>query len=168
MNTQTLTAELWLPRPRGEVFAFFADARNLESITPPALHFTILTPGPITMKAGVLIDYRLRLHGMPLRWQSEITTWDPPTSFVDTQRRGPYRQWVHTHTFIERDGGTLCRDAVEYAVPGGRLVERLFVRRSLDAIFRYRRDQLTRLLGTTCAHNVPVYRSVHTGWTESR
>ena len=146
MRVQTLTAELWLPRPRDEVFAFFDDARNLEAITPPWLHFSIVTSGPITMKAGALIDYHLRLHGLPLGWQSEITTWDPPTCFVDTQRRGPYRQWVHTHTFEERDGGTLCRDQVQYAVPGGRLVERLLVRRSLETIFDYRRDQLLRLV----------------------
>jgi ligand-binding SRPBCC domain-containing protein len=140
-------AELWLPRPRPEVFAFFAEARNLESITPPWLRFEVLTPAPIVMQTGTLIDYRLRLHGLPLRWRTEITLWEPPVRFADTQLRGPYRRWVHTHTFEERDGGTLCRDDVEYAVPGGALVERLFVRRDVERIFAHRQEVMRRLLG---------------------
>jgi len=148
MTTHTLTAELWLPRAREDVFAFFADARNLEAITPPWLNFMILAPGSIPMRTGCLVDYRLRLYGIPLRWQSEITTWAPPVCFVDTQRRGPYRKWVHTHTFIERDGGTLCCDHVEYAVPGGALVNRLLVRKQLEAIFAYRQARLHALLAS--------------------
>ena len=101
---------LWLPRPRDEVFAFFANAANLEAITPPWLHFQVLNPA-LVIHQGVLIDYRLTLYGIPLKWQSEISRWDPPTSFVDKQRTGPYRRWVHTHTFADERGGTRVGDA---------------------------------------------------------
>lgn len=139
MTTTTFRTHCWLPEPRETVFSFFADASNLGAITPPWLHFTMLTPAPIAMRVGALIDYRLRVHGIPLRWQTEITEWKPPFRFVDEQRRGPYRRWVHTHTFEERVGGTWCHDEVVYAVPGGRLIDRLFVRRDVEAIFAYRR-----------------------------
>ena len=141
----TLTTELWLGRPLAEVFPFFADAGNLDLITPPWLRFEIVTPRPIEMKAGALIDYRLRLHGLPVRWQSEITVWQPPDRFVDEQRRGPYRLWHHEHTFTERDGGTLVGDHVRYAVWGGALVNRLFVQRDVAAIFHYRQQTLREL-----------------------
>jgi ligand-binding SRPBCC domain-containing protein len=127
-----------------EVFSFFADARNLEAITPPWLQFEILTPGEIEMRVGALIDYRLRVHCVPVRWQTEITRWEPGRCFVDEQRRGPYRYWRHTHTFSDLDGGTLCRDEVEYAVPGGRLVNWLLVRRDIEEIFAYRAAALGR------------------------
>lgn len=136
------TSELWLPRPRDEVFPFFAAAANLEAITPPWLSFRILQSTPPAMGQGALIDYRLRIRGIPVRWRSEITAWEPPVRFVDEQRKGPYRAWVHEHRFEERDGGTLVFDRVRYAVPGGRLVDRLFVRRDIEAIFAYRRQQL--------------------------
>jgi ligand-binding SRPBCC domain-containing protein len=140
MTTHTLNVALWLPVGRDEVFSFFADAFNLEAITPPWLKFSVLTPGPIAMRAGTLIDYRLRVHGLPLRWRSQITVWDPPFRFVDEQRRGPYRRWIHTHSFEEIDGGTLCRDEVHYAVPGGRFIHWLLVRRDVERIFAYRQD----------------------------
>jgi ligand-binding SRPBCC domain-containing protein len=143
MTPRLFTAELWLPRPRDEVFRFFGDATNLEAITPPWVNFHILTPAPIVMRPGTLIDYRLRLHGFPLRWQTEITAWEPSVRFVDEQRRGPYRLWRHTHTFEDKDGGTLCRDRVEYAVWGGALIERLFVRRDVARIFAFRQQALT-------------------------
>lgn len=136
---------VWLLRPRGEVFTFFSDAANLEAITPPWLNFHILTPPPIVMRAGALIDYRLRVHGLPLRWRTRIVVWEPPFRFVDEQLRGPYRRWVHEHTFEERDGGTLCGDRVEYDVPGGRLIERLFVRRDVERIFAHRKERLTEM-----------------------
>jgi len=148
MKSHLFATELWLPRPRAEVFAFFADARNLESLTPPWLNFKTLTPAPIPMRPGTLIDYRLRVHGLPLRWQSEITVWDPPQGFADEQRRGPYRRWVHTHTFAESRGGTLCGDRVEYAVIGGDLVNRLFVKRDVERIFQYRQMALERRFAT--------------------
>ena len=142
MKTFTLTNELWLPQPPNEVFPFFADASNLERLTPPSLRFRILTPLPIEMAAGTLIDYRIRLRGVPMRWQSEITEWEPPHRFVDEQRRGPYRLWVHEHTFTAQDGGTLARDIVHYAVLGGAIVQRLFVASELKRIFDYRNAAL--------------------------
>ncbi len=142
-----LEAEQWLPRRRDEIFPFFADAFNLETITPPWLRFEVLTPRPIKMRAGQRIDYRLRVHGFPLRWQSEITAWEPPHRFVDEQRRGPYRAWIHEHTFEEHDGGTLARDVVRYAVFGGMLVNTLFVRRDVTSIFAFRRHKLAALFG---------------------
>ncbi len=145
MRTFTLESVQWLPRPVGEVSPFFADAGNLERITPPWLHFSILTPRPIEMRVGARIDYRLRVRGIPLRWQSEITVWEPPWRFADVQRRGPYRLWVHEHTFRECDGGTEVGDHVTYAVPGGWLVERLLVGPDVRRIFAYRRRVLDEL-----------------------
>lgn len=160
MRVHEFHAELWLPRCREAVFPFFADAQNLEAITPPWLRFQIQTPGPIAMRPGALIDYRLRVHSLPLRWQTETTAWEPPGRFLDRQRRGPYRLWEHEHTFEERDGGTVCRDRVRYAVPGGALVHRLFVRRDVEAIFAFRQKRLAELLGRTktpgCAHDLSL------------
>ncbi len=145
MKTRLLETEVWLPQPLDAVFAFFADARNLAILTPPWLKFSILTPAPIEMKTGALIDYRLRLRGIPIRWQSEITAWEPPHRFVDEQRRGPCRCWIHEHTFVERDGGTLARDRVQYAVPGGSLINYLFVARDLKRVFAFRQESLRRI-----------------------
>jgi len=141
-----LTAELWLPRPIDEVFEFFGDAGNLEAITPPWLHFQVLTPRPIAMRAGTLIDYRLRLHGLPLFWRTEIAVWEPPYRFVDQQLRGPYRLWHHLHTFEEQNGGTLCKDVVDYAFFGGPIVHSLLVKRDLEQIFTYRGERMKMLL----------------------
>jgi ligand-binding SRPBCC domain-containing protein len=143
----TLEAELWLRRRPEEIFPFFSDAFNLEAITPPWLRFEVLTPQPITLRAGARIDYRLRLRGLPLRWQSEITAWEPPFRFVDEQRRGPYRVWMHEHTLKERDGGTLARDVVRYDVFGGRWIHRLFIRRDLEKIFAFRQHKLREMFG---------------------
>lgn len=139
--------ELWLPRPVDEVFGFFSDAQNLQQITPDWLHFSTLTPGPIRMERGALIDYRLRLRGIPMRWQTEITAWEPPRRFVDEQRRGPYRVWIHEHQFKAVNGGTLASDLVQYAVPGGALVNWLFVRRDVQRIFEFRRLKLLEIFG---------------------
>jgi ligand-binding SRPBCC domain-containing protein len=141
----------WLPLKRPDVFAFFADASNLESLTPPFLHFSVITSRPIEMRQGQLIDYRLRLHGLPIRWRTEITGWEPPFRFEDCQLKGPYSLWVHSHIFEELDGGTLVRDVVRYATPGGRLVHSLFVKRDLRRIFEYRQDRLPELLGVEAA-----------------
>ena len=138
-------SDLWLPRPRAEVFAFFSNARNLEILTPPWLKFEVLTPDPIAMRPGTLIDYRIRIHGLPVRWRTEITAWNPPHEFTDIQLSGPYRLWHHTHGFAERDGGTLCRDRVRYHPYGGGLINRLFVRGDIKRIFQYRQQRLLEI-----------------------
>jgi ligand-binding SRPBCC domain-containing protein len=142
-----LETEQWFPKPPPDVFDFFADAGNLETITPPFLQFRIVTPRPIDMRAGRLIDYRLRLHGIPIRWRTEIEVWEPRVRFVDRQLRGPYRLWHHEHTFTPLDGGTLVKDAVTYMVPGGALVHALFVKGDVRRIFEYRREILRSVLG---------------------
>jgi ligand-binding SRPBCC domain-containing protein len=144
MKIRQFESELWLPRPRAEVFAFFADPANLEAITPPWVRFHTFRPGRIEMRAGTLIDYRLRVRGFPVRWRTKITSWEPPFCFVDEQLRGPYRLWVHEHRFESRDGGTIVRDRVHYAVPFDFLVHRLFVRRDIARIFAFRTKSLLR------------------------
>ena len=128
------------------IFDFFADAENLEAITPPWLNFRILTPLPIVMDSGTLIDYQLRLHWIPIRWRTEIAEWEPPHQFVDQQLRGPYRLWRHTHTFEPTPAGTLMTDTVEYSVLGGRLINRWFVEPDLNKIFAYRQQSLAKRL----------------------
>lgn len=142
----TLKRQVVVPRPLDEVFAFFARPENLERITPPWLNFRILTPGPVPMHVGARIDYRIRLRGIPLRWTSEITLWDPPHAFVDEQRRGPYRTWIHHHAFETTAEGTQVADFVRYDMLGGACADRLVVRADLERIFDYRRDALLREL----------------------
>jgi ligand-binding SRPBCC domain-containing protein len=133
----------WLPQACSRVFQFFADPGNLQRLTPHWL------PAPeIEMREGSLVDYRLRLRGIPLRWQSEIAVWEPPHRFVDRQAQGPYSLWVHEHTFTEQDNGTLVGDKVEYAVPGGRLVQKYFVAPDLEQIFQYRHRVLEELFNS--------------------
>lgn len=146
-----LKAVQYLPYPRDQVFEFFSDASNLQSLTPSWLHFSVVTPPPIRIAAGTLIDYRLRVHGVPLRWQSRISVWERPFRFVDEQTRGPYRRWLHEHVFELADGGTLCRDNVEYEVYGGSLVNSLFVRPDLFKIFAFRQSKLCELFPKTGA-----------------
>ncbi len=136
-----LEREVSLPATREKLFPFFADARNLERLTPPSLRFEIMTPGPIEMRTGAIIDYRLQLAGLRFRWRTVIETWEPPVRFVDVQDKGPYALWRHTHTFDETPDGTRMRDRVEYALPFGplgALAHRLVVARQLDAIFAFR------------------------------
>jgi len=140
-----LRSTQWVPQPVDRVFAFFSDAANLELLTPKSLQFEILTPN-IEMAVGARIDYRLRLLGVPLRWQSEITAWDPPNRFIDEQRRGPYRHWRHEHRFGISKGGTRVQDTVHYAVPGGSVVHVLFVKWQLRHIFRHRARRLQEVL----------------------
>ena len=140
-----LTTDMFVPLPRAEVFDFFADATQLERITPPWLNFSILTPAPINLKAGALIDYRLKLRFIPVKWRTEICVWQPPIRFVDQQLRGPYKRWYHEHTFKEVDGGTLVEDSVNYRVPGGSLVHRFFVKPDLLKIFKFRQDTLQEI-----------------------
>ena len=145
MKTFRFITHQTIERRLPEVFAFFSDAHNLATITPPWLRFEVLTPAPIVLQVGTRIDYRLKLRGIPLRWQSEITAWHPPKSFTDEQRRGPYRLWRHTHTFEETAAGTVVGDEVEYAVWGGSVVNTLFVRRDIAKIFAYRAETLDEL-----------------------
>lgn len=154
--TFTLDYQQWFPQPLEKVFAFFADAMNLEQITPRWLHFQVLTPAPIEMKVGTLIDYKLRLHGLPLRWRTRIAAWEPPVRFVDEQIRGPYKLWRHLHTFVPKDGGTLVTDHVDYQMIGGRLVNRFFVQPDLKKIFSHRQQAMTAIFGGGPAMNSPV------------
>ena len=145
-----LLMEQWVPRPIDEAFAFFGNAQNLELLTPPHLRFKVLGSSTESLQAGTLIDYKLQLHGIPFRWQSLIAEWNPSTHFSDTQLRGPYKKWHHTHTFIEQDGGTLIRDHALYRLPFGVLgdaVAYFFVKKDLDKIFRYRFDKVRELFG---------------------
>ena len=145
--TQQLEVSLTVQHPREEVFGFFADAGNLERLTPPELRFRILTPQPITMFAGSLIDYRLQLFGVSFAWQTLISRWEPPACFVDEQLRGPYRKWVHTHQFREVAGGTEIIDQVVYQLPLGPLgrLVRLPVARRLQRIFSFRQQVLQEI-----------------------
>ena len=147
MKEFTFHSEVWLPRPRDEVFPFFADAWNLKRIMPPWLHCEILTPAPVVLGEGALIDYRIRVHGFPIRWRAEIVEWNPPRGFVDVQRRGPYTHWRHGHTFEERDGGTLAIDDVRYHPRGGSLANWLFVRRDIERMFAFRGEKLAGIFG---------------------
>lgn len=145
MKTFWLRTELWLPQSCGEIFQFFADPHNLDRLTPAWLQFKILSPANAAMGKGTLLDYRLRLHGVPIRWQSEISVWEPPRRFVDRQIKGPYKLWVHEHTFTADSGGTLVGDNVEYAVPGGTLVQKFLVAPDIARIFAYRHKILEAL-----------------------
>ncbi|MDO9171974.1 MAG: SRPBCC family protein [bacterium] len=148
MRVHEIVTEQFVPRPRAEVFGFFAEPENLARITPPWLGFRILTPSPIAMKEGALIDYVVRLGPLPTRWRTLITRYEPPALFVDEQLAGPYSFWHHTHTFAERDGGTLIGDHVRYGLPFGplgELVHGLAIHRQLRAIFAHRRRVLDEL-----------------------
>lgn len=144
----TLDRAIWLPAEIEAVFDFFSDAGNLERLTPPLLKFEIATPGPIEMAEGTLIDYRLKIRGIPVRWRTRIAAWDPPHRFVDEQLKGPYRMWVHEHTFEPSDNGTVVRDHVRYQVPGGPLtplIHRMIVRPDVEKIFDFREQELRRI-----------------------
>jgi ligand-binding SRPBCC domain-containing protein len=130
-----------LARPREEVFDFFADAANLERITPPELNFHITTPRPIDIKKGALIEYKLKLHCIPITWKTEITQWNPPFDFVDSALKSPYKQWIHLHTFDENERGeTIMKDIVRYRLPFEPLgdIGLFIVKKELNYIFNYR------------------------------
>lgn len=144
----TLRTAFKLARPTEDIFAFFSEAANLERITPPELNFQVRLPRPAAIRTGSLIDYRLRLFGIPFDWRSEITTWNPPHEFVDRQISGPYRLWIHTHRFNEEKGGTIIEDEVRYELPlwpAGEIAHPL-VRLQLERIFRYREKKIREIL----------------------
>lgn len=149
LSVHLFRTELLIERPREEVFDFFSRASNLERITPPFLQFHVRTPEPIEMRKGALIDYTLRIHGVPALWRTEIVEWSPPYRFIDQQLKGPYKLWHHTHTFTEQPGGTRMVDEVRYEVPLGPLgdiVHALFVRKDVTNIFRHRNSSIPQLL----------------------
>jgi hypothetical protein len=148
MSAHVLEREVFVNRPLEEVFPFFSEARNLERLTPSWLSFEVITPAPIEMRAGTRIEYRLRLHRLPLKWVSRIEAWEPGKGFVDRQIRGPYREWRHSHEFERSGTGTIVRDRVRYELPFGALGElarRLFVARDLERVFDYRRAAITEV-----------------------
>lgn len=149
MTTHRLAVSLRIPLPIDRVFPFFSKAENLARITPPELGFQIKTPLPIDMREGVLIDYTIRLHGLPMRWRSLISKWNPPFEFVDEQLKGPYALWHHTHRFRpDGDDATQMDDEVLYRLPFSPLgdVALPIVKRQLARIFAYRSDVVQRLL----------------------
>jgi ligand-binding SRPBCC domain-containing protein len=152
MAEYILEREQIIERPRAEVFEFFADAANLERITPPELNFHIITPQPIDVKKGALIDYRLKLRGLPLTWRTEITQWNPPHDFVDTALQSPYKQWIHLHSFEEgaNDNETIMKDLVRYRLPLEPLgdLAHFYVKKELKYIFDYRSKAIEEIFRT--------------------
>ncbi|MBR58017.1 MAG: CDP-paratose 2-epimerase [Myxococcales bacterium] len=140
-----LETSCWVPHSIETVFDFFSDAFNLQALTPDYLNFQILTPAPIEMAVGQIIEYKIRLRGFPMRWRTEITKWDPPHGFQDSQIKGPYSLWLHDHMFREENGGTRCSDRVTYRVPGGMIVQKLLVGRDVERIFAYRDTQMKHI-----------------------
>lgn len=140
-----LTKECLIKKPIEEVFSFFSKAENLDLITPEELQFRILTPLPVNMQKGALIDYKIKIYGVPFKWRTEITEWLPPFKFVDTQIKGPYSVWMHTHTFTPHPEGTIVKDEIEYLSRGWILepfIQKLFVKKNLEHIFDYRQKKL--------------------------
>lgn len=141
----TLTKETIINRPLKDVFNFFSKAENLNEITPPDMQFQILTPLPINIQKGTLIDYKIKVNGIPFKWKTLISTWEPPYRFVDEQLKGPYNTWIHEHTFEERDGKTYMKDVVKFKSPGWilePLINALFIEKKVKGIFEYREKRL--------------------------
>lgn len=148
-----LDAQQVLPGTPEEVFPFFSDPENLARITPKELGFQILTPKPITMRSGAIIDYRIRVRGIPLKWRTLITDWSPPHRFIDEQARGPYKMWIHEHTFEPHgENETLMRDRVKFLARGwpvAHLMHRVLVNRDVERIFQYRQQIILDALETS-------------------
>jgi len=149
VKTYILVREQWVQRPIDDVFEFFSRASNLESITPPWLNF-LITEAPENIREGSLIKYRLRLHGIPVRWTTKIIAWEPPLRFVDVQVSGPYSLWHHEHRFSAENGGTKMEDEVRYSLPLGplgRLAHWMMARRDVQTFFDYREKKIRELFG---------------------
>lgn len=149
MAEHVFRSALTVDAPIDKVFAFFSDAENLERITPSDLGFHIVTPTPFEIRKGTLIDYKLTLHGFPLGWRTEITHWEPPHLFEDTQISGPYKQWIHQHRFTEVEGGkTLMEDEVRYRLPFEPLgdIANFLIERQVAGIFKYRNKVVADIL----------------------
>jgi len=141
----TLIKETVINKPLNEVFEFFSKAENLNLITPPELQFKILSPQPIIIEQGCTIDYKIKLSGIPFKWKTQITVFDPEKRFIDMQIKGPYKVWIHEHIFEEREGKTYMKDIVHYLSPGWflePLINKLFVEKRVRAIFEYREQVL--------------------------
>ncbi len=156
-----LNAVQWFDLPLDQVFPFFADAMELERITPEFLNFKVLTPKPINIQEGTLIDYRLKLHGIPIKWRTEICVWEAPYRFVDQQLRGPYKRWYHEHTFEEIDGKTKVCDNVHYIPRGGSLIHKFLVKPDLEKIFRFRQDRLREIFNEKAARSSRSSEATH-------
>lgn len=156
MAQYRLTTRLYVARDLDTTFRFFADAGNLQRLTPPWLDFRILTPQPIAMHPGARIDYEIRIHKVPIRWRTVISDWTPPHRFVDRQLRGPYWEWNHTHRFSPLDAGTVVEDEVRYRPIGGALAHALFVRRDLERIFTYRQQRILEVFGVAAREPIRV------------
>lgn len=149
MRYHNFTTKTIIREPIESVFSFFSDATNLEKLTPPWLHFKILSKLPIEMRAGTLIDYRLKLYGISFHWQTKIAEWNPPDYFTDIQLKGPYKEWIHTHRFEKFGNHTLMKDEVHYSLPFGWIsspVRFMFVKKNIDKIFEYRAKRLISLV----------------------
>ena len=165
MKYYELDMEQFIDQPVEKVFEFFSRPENLEEITPPRLGFTIMTPSPIPMEKGSLIDYTIRILGFPVHWRTLITSYDPPHGFVDEQIKGPYVLWHHRHSFKKENSGTIIRDTVRYAVPLGiigRFLNLIWIRKDLKDIFAYRRKFIANKFGE---QNYDL--SFHKGWRET-
>jgi ligand-binding SRPBCC domain-containing protein len=156
MAQYRLNTRLFVARPLDETFAFFADAGNLQQLTPPWLSFRIRTPQPIEMRPGTLIDYLITVHGLPVPWRTRISEWSPPAQFVDEQLWGPYWRWHHTHRFTAVDGGTLVEDTVVYSPIGGAALHALMVQRDLTRIFTFRQHEILRHFGVAARAPITV------------
>lgn len=143
-----LRSRIRLPRTLEEIYPFFSEARNLERLTPSSVQFEVITPDPIEMHVDALIDYRLKIHHIPVRWRTRITAWDPPHRFEDVQDRGPYKQWIHEHLFVDEGETTMMQDTVRYRVHGGALVNWLVVERDVKKIFTYREVAIREIFGS--------------------
>ena len=148
MKARTLHRETLIKRPIEEVFTFFSQPANLQSITPPQFGMRILTPQPVEIKKGTIIDYKIKVSGIWVNWRTEITVWEPFMRFVDVQAKGPYELWIHEHRFMKHPDGTIMHDDVRFISPGlilEPLVHRLFVKRQLDHLFNYRSERFKQL-----------------------